>query len=80
MVKNTVLRGGIDVSNAYTDTAMVYMLNNNLLNVGESFGICVSDNGVLVLSVDPTDMLNEYYNDGIVTDNGDGTYTVKVEK
>lgn len=79
-VKNTVLQGGVNVSNTYTDTAIVYMVNNNSLNAGESYGVCVSNNGVLVLSFDPTDMLNEYYNNGIVTDNSDGTYTVKVEE
>ena len=79
-VKNTILQGGVYVSNNYTDTAIINMVNNNSLYADESYGVCVSNNGVLVLSFDPTDMLHEYYNNGTVTDNSDGTYTVKVEE
>ena len=77
-VKNSVLFGGVNASNSYTDAATVYMLDNNILEVGDSMGICISQNGVLITSFDPTDMLGEYYNDGVVIDNGDGTFTVKV--
>ena len=78
-VKNSVLFGGVNASNSYTDAATVYMLDNNVLEVGDSMGICISQNGILITSFDPTDMLGEYYNDGVVTDNGDGTFTVKVD-
>ncbi len=77
-VKNSWLIGGVNASNSYTDAATVYMLDNNILDVDDSLGICISQNGVLITSFDPTDMLGEYYNDGVVTANGDGTFTVKV--
>lgn len=77
-VKRSRLIGGVNASNSYTDAATVYMLDNNILEVGDSMGICISQNGVLITSFDPTDMLGEYYNDGVVTANDDGTFTVKV--
>lgn len=77
-VKDSRLFGGVNASNSYTDAATVYMVDNNLLEVGDSMGICISQNGILITSFDPTDMLGEYYNDGTVTDNADGTFTVKV--
>ena len=77
-VKNSRLIGGVNANNSYTDVATVYMLDNNILEVGDSLGICISQNGILITSFDPTDMLGEYYNQGVVTDNGDGTFTVKV--
>ncbi len=77
-VKNSRLFGGVNASNSYTDVATVYMLDNNMLDVGDSLGICISQNGILITSFDPTDMLGEYYNDGVVIDNNDGTFTVKV--
>ena len=48
--------------------------------VDDSLGICISQNGILITSFDPTDMLNEYYNNGAVTDNADDTFTVAVPK
>ena len=77
-VKRSRLIGGVNASNSYTDVATVYMLDNNILEVGDSMGICISQNGILITSFDPTDMLGEYYNDGVVTTNDDGTFTVKV--
>ena len=77
-VKNSRLFGGVNANNSYTDVATVYMLDNNILEVGDSLGICISQNGILITSFDPTDMLGEYYNDGVVNDNNDGTFTVKV--
>ena len=77
-VKNSRLIGGVNANNSYTDVATVYMLDNNILEVGDSLGICISQNGILITSFDPTDMLGEYYNDGVVIDNDDGTFTVKV--
>ena len=77
-VKDSRLFGGVNASNSYTDVATVYMVDNNLLEVGDSLGICISQNGILITSFDPTDMLGEYYNNGTVTDNADGTFTVKV--
>lgn len=77
-VKKSRLIGGVNASNSYTDVATVYMLDNNILEVGDSMGICILQNGILITSFDPTDMLGEYYNDGVVIDNGDGTFTVKV--
>ena len=77
-VKNSRLFGGVNANNSYTDVATVYMLDNNILEVGDSLGICISQKGILITSFDPTDMLGEYYNDGVVNDNNDGTFTVKV--
>lgn len=79
-VKNTALIGGVCVSSSYGNPATAYILDNNVINVGSSLGVVVDESGVLITSFDPTDMLGEAYNKGTVTDNGDGTYTVRVEQ
>lgn len=72
-VENTVLTGGVTVSTAY-GVASILTAKNNVSITGD---VSVKNTGVATFGFDPTDLF-DYYNQGTATDNGDGTWTVKV--
>ena len=82
VVDHSVIKYGINASESYTEFAKVVATNNvTITDVADSLtGICVDLNGSIILGFDPTELLVSGYNEGVVKDNGDGTWTVAVPK
>ena len=84
-ITNTTIYGSICVDGE-TSTAPVVYAYDNVEVIPEDFsedafvgGMCVTENGKIVLAYDPTDTLCPNYNDGTVINNGDGTFTITVQ-
>lgn len=78
-VENSVLTGGMTAQTSYEDTATLTATDNVTVTAYDdqsASGVGISRGGVIVLSFDPTSLLSGY-NEGGVTDNGDGTWTLK---
>lgn len=74
-VKNSTLNGGVDVQGNMSSSPILDAVENVTIIPCDKFGVSVYSAGQATFSFDPTNLF-DLYNEGTVTDNGDGTYTV----
>lgn len=82
VVENTEIKYGI-IADDYSEYPPSVVIANNNVSIVEGdneYGIAVMGRGQIVFGVDPTQYLVALDNQGVAIDNGDGTWTVKVEQ
>ena len=80
VVENSIIKYGIAADHMDGKGPSMVIATNNVTisDFNADYGICVEGESKLVIGFDPTDYLGKYYNQGVVKDNGDGTWTVEV--
>ena len=80
VVENSIIKYGIAADHMDGKGPSMVIATNNVTisDFDADYGICVEGESKLVIGFDPTDYLGKYYNQGVVKDNGDGTWTVEV--
>ena len=76
VITNSTLSGGVAVQYAYTPSVLTAVTNVTITDNDYENGLSVDTGCSATVGFDPTSILNPYYNEGTVTDNGDGTWTV----